>query len=160
MGNCQSAQPPGSGLNTAPWTNLKEPTNISLLGLDHTGKSSILQHFAAYGPEPTEINILSPFEMVQLETVQHAPLTIASETTGRSAPRNWDKDVQAIQPYLDAVVFVLDHRDGQRFPAFMDQIERISSSFTKDTHAPLLILRNWYDADVSRLFKANMLLSV
>ena len=148
MGNYPST----SLSNYNPLENLAYSARVSLLGLDQSGKTSILQHFASYGQTKAKLETTMPSIGVVLESVQRPPLSITSQTVGLSQPKSWTKDIAAMQKSLDALVFVVDYSDPQRAALAVQQIDRFSSSFEKPHQAPLMILRNAWNRslDVSR----------
>ncbi|EFX86847.1 hypothetical protein DAPPUDRAFT_43340 [Daphnia pulex] len=134
------------------WLKIKKKeANILIVGLDNSGKSTVVQYFQS-GGKRTEVTV--PTIGFKVEKFQNAGLTLtAFDMSGQSKYRSlWERY------YSDChgVIFVIDSSDTMRMAVASNELllmiqhpEMVKNRSTTTTGVPILILANKSDLQVA-----------
>ena len=139
------ARKPSSAIGT----RLNGPARVSLLGREQVGKTTLLRGIASRDGKPTDIRYELPMAGLFLEILQREPLTIMSQTVGQAKPDAFTKDLETVRENADGVIYMVDCRDREFFINALEDLETFVLAQRDLNGAPLLVLANRYDAEVS-----------
>ena len=92
---------------------------------------------------------ISPSLFVFLDVLRCGPLTVACQTVGLSKPQAFVKDVDEVRKNADGVIWMVDCSDRERWPRGFEDLDQFVLAPQELKGAPLLVLANKYNADVS-----------
>eukprot|EP01083_Nonionella_stella_P178716 632194_1 len=127
------------------------PKHVIMVGLDHSGKTSILQRVAS-----TDITTHEPVQELKVETIKYKNMTINAWDIGISDEKirsEWDGLLRLVYHNIDGIIFVIDSADKTRIDnsdGFLWHTARrhfdmlLEEDYAKD--AAILILANKQDA--------------
>lgn len=119
----------------------KKEINVLVVGLDNSGKSSVMNHFKSKETKVTEI---VPTVGFSVEKFGFKNLSVtAFDMSGQGRYRNlWEHYYSGIE----AIIFVIDATDSLRFVVVRDELEMmLKHSDLRDRGIPLLFLANKSD---------------
>ena len=138
-------------------SRVSRPCRLSLLGLEQTGKSSLLYYIASHSSPPLQVKPELPGNGLYLDVLQCANLTITGLTVGLNKPKAYTGDIDTVRANAAGVIFMVDCRDHDMFTAAREEFYALVSSNEALKNAPVLVMANWWDAqgamsleDVSR----------
>ena len=126
----------------AQWIGVrKKEVNVIVVGLDNSGKSTILNHFKS--PE-TQTHTIAPTVGFNIEKFQTKSLAfVAFDMSGQGRYRNlWEHYYKE----CDAIIFVIDSSDKLRFVVAKNELDDlIQSPELRNKRIPILFFANKMD---------------
>ena len=119
----------------------KKEVNVLVVGLDNSGKSSVMNHFK---PKETKVTEIVPTVGFSVEKFTFKNLNVtAFDMSGQGRYRNlWEHYYSGIE----AIIFVIDSTDSLRFVVVRDELEMmLKHSDLQDKGIPILFLANKSD---------------
>ena len=134
--------------------NIKDEEKILILGLDNSGKTSIILSHKGHR------NLMSYFKLKPTKKVD-----IQKIYTGDSGPsyRIWDfggqkayrngyiEDLEKYSVHATLIIFVIDVQDQKRYGEALDYLEKLTNKFQKiNCNAPVYIYLHKFDPGVCK----------
>lgn len=138
-----------------PWKSLQRPARISLLTLDQTAKTEILQCLAANDSSHPTISTEIPSVGFNLAVLNCNPMTVTALDLGISRPRKWTGDVDWVRANTDGVLLVVDCRDRDRWEDVLWELANLVLQQQELPRCPLLVLGDHSNAEVKH-FKSSL----
>jgi small GTP-binding protein len=116
----------------------KKPTTLVILGLDGAGKTTMLNYLLTGEPGVTAPTVGANFERFKVRELEFNVWDLGGQKALRGM---WEEYAEK----ADAIIFVVDSADRDRFPEAKEELWRIVSLIKKSK--PLLIIANKADLE-------------